>query len=233
MKKNNVLVLVKLMESDINDYDIAYADETTLQVLNEKDRAPTQKSFMWLFLGGPPDKRAVVYQYHPTRAHHIPHEFFAEFKGYVHADCYNAYVILGQQDLIHYAACWAHARRYFVDVAKSHKKQGLAHQVVTLIGKLYHIERELKDENAPPSRVFMRCVTQSRPILMQIKALLDDTQLKVSPKSPLGIALFYSLNHWEALNVFLFDGRLEIDNNLSERTIKPFVIGQKLALPWQ
>ena len=219
--------LVKLMEADINDYDIAYADETTLQVLKEKNRAPTQKSFMWLFLGGPPHKRAVVYQYHPTRGHHIPSDFFADFKGYLHADCYQAYVNLGQQEHIHHVACWAHARRYFVDVAKSHKKQGLAHQVVTLIGKLYHIERELKDKNATPSLVFMTRVQKSRPIILQIKTLLDDAQLKVPPKSPLGTALFYSLTHWEALNHFLLDGRLEIDNNLSERTIKPFVIGRK------
>lgn len=219
--------LVKLLEADINDYDIAYADETSLQVLKEKDRAPTQKSFMWLFLGGPPDKRAVVYQYHPTRGHQIPYDFFADFKGYVHADCYQAYVTLGQQEHIHHVACWAHARRYFVDVAKAHKKQGLAHQVVALIGKLYQIERELKDKDATPALVFMARVKKSRTILLQIKALLDDAQLKVPPKSPLGAALFYSLTHWESLNIFLFDGRLELDNNLGERTIKPFVIGRK------
>ncbi len=88
--------LVKLMEADINDYDIAYADETSLQVLKEKDRLPTQKSFMWLFIGGPPDKRAFVYQYHPTRTHKIPFDFFTDFKGYLHADCYKAYVELGK-----------------------------------------------------------------------------------------------------------------------------------------
>ncbi len=226
--------LVKLMEADINDYDIAYADETTVQVLSEKGRAPTQKSFMWLFLGGPPDKRAVVYQYHPTRGHSIPQDFFTDFKGYIHADCYQAYVTLGQQEHIHHVACWAHARRYFVDVAKAHKKQGLAHQVVALIGKLYQIERELKNKSAAPVLIFMTRLQQSRPILIQIKALLDDAQLKVPPKSPLGTALFYSLTHWQALNLFLYDGRLELDNNLSERVIKPFVIGRKkLALSWQ
>lgn len=228
IKSADLLVpLIKLMEADINDYDIAYADETSLQVLKEKDRAPTQKSFMWLFLGGPPDKRAVVYQYHPTRGHQIPHGFFDSFKGHLHADCYQAYVSLGKQEHIHHVACWAHARRYFVDVAKSHKKQGLSHQIVALIGKLYHIERGLKDKQATPTLIFMTRVQQSRPILLQIKAALDDAQLKVPLKSPIGTALFYALSHWDALNVFLFDGRLEIDNNLSERTIKPFVIGRK------
>jgi transposase len=114
-----------------------------------------------------------------------------------------------------------------VDVAKAHKKQGLAHQVVALIAKLYHIERELKDKHATPALIFMTRVQKSKSIVLQIKALLDEAQLKVPPKSPLGTALFYSLTHWESLNIFLFDGRLELDNNLSERTIKPFVIGRK------
>ena len=219
--------LVKLMESDIHDYDIAYADETPVQVLKEKDRLPTQKSTMWLFMGGPPDKRAVVYQYHTTRAHQVPLDFFADFKGYLHADCYKAYVALGQQNHIHHVACWAHARRYFTDVVKSTKKEGLAHKVVGLIGKLYLLERELKDKNASPALVFMRRVNEARPILAQIKTTLDEAQLKVPPKSPLGAALFYTLTHWQSLTSYLYDGRLEIDNNRSERAIKPFVIGRK------
>lgn len=228
IKSANLLTpLVKLMEADIHNYDIAYADETPLQVLKEKDRLPTQKSYMWLFIGGPPDKRAFVYQYHATRSHHIPFDFFADFKGWLHADCYKAYVALGQLEHIKHVACWAHARRYFVDVAKACKKEGLAHQVVKLVGKLYQLERELKDKQATPEMILMRREQEAMPVLAQIKELLDDAQLKVPPKSPLGTAVFYSLNHWDALNIYLQDGRLEIDNNKSERSIKPFVIGRK------
>ena len=219
--------LVKLMIDDIHNHDIAFADETPLQVLKEKGRAPTQKSYMWLFIGGSQDKRAFVYQYHPTRSHQIAFDFFADFKGWLHADCYKAYVALGQLEHIKHVACWAHARRYFVDVAKASKKEGLAHQVVKSIGKLYHLERELKDKKAIPEDIFMRREQDAKPVLAQIRALLDDAQFKVPPKSPLGTAVFYSLNHWDALNAYLQDGRLEIDNNTSERSIKPFVIGRK------
>lgn len=228
IKSANLLTpLVKLMIADIHDYDVAFADETPLQVLKEKDRLATQKSYMWLFIGGPPDKQAFVYQYHPTRSHQIPLNFFADFKGYLHADCYKAYVTLGQMSHIDHVACWAHARRYFVDVAKISKKEGLAHQLVKLIGKLYQLERDLKENNTKPDLIFTCREKEAKPILAQIKALLDDAQLKVPPKSPLGTAIFYSLTHWEALNVYLKDGRLEIDNNRSERSIKPFVIGRK------
>ena len=96
-----------------------------------------------------------------------------------------------------------------------------------LIGKLYLLERELKDKEGRPEVILMRREQESKPVLAQIKALLDDAQIKVPPKSPLGTAVFYSLNHWDALNIYLQDGRLEIDNNKSERSIKPFVIGRK------
>ncbi len=98
---------------------------------------------MWLFLGGPPDKRAVVYQYHPTRGHSIPQDFFTDFKGYIHADCYQAYVTLGQQEHIFMSPAGLMHDAILSMWLKPTKKQGLAHQVVALIGKLYQIEREL------------------------------------------------------------------------------------------
>ena len=101
--------IVKLMEARIQGYDIAFADETTLQVLNEKDRLPTQKFYMWLFIGGPAKQHAFVYQYHPTCSHQIFIEFFADFNGYLHADYYKAYVTLGQRDSIVHVAFFAHA----------------------------------------------------------------------------------------------------------------------------
>lgn len=219
--------LTKLMEAIIQEYDVAYADETTLQVLKEKGRIAAQFSYMWLFGGGPPDKRVFVYQYHPTRSHQIPLDFFADFKGYIHADCYKAYVTLGSLPSIKHVACMAHARRYFVDVVKSTKKEGLAHQVVKLIAKLYELEKKFKEQEASVETIFKERGQFARPILNELKTLLDESQLKVLPKSPLGTAVFYALTHWDSLCRYLEDGRLEIDNNRSERAIKPFVIGRK------
>jgi transposase len=228
VKSANLLEpLVKLMTADIQDYDIAFADETPLQVLKEKDRLPTQKSTMWLFGGGPPEKRAFVYQYHTSRSQQVAMDFFADFKGWLHADCYKAYVTIGALPHIQHVACWAHARRYFTDVIKSVKKEGLAHKVLGLIGKLYTLERTLKDNQATPVQVFMQRAQSARPILMQLFQLLADAQTKIPPKSPLAKAVFYTLGHWDSLNNYLCDGRLEIDNNRSERAIKPFVIGRK------
>ena len=96
-----------------------------------------------------------------------------------------------------------------------------------LIGKLYHLESELKDSQAKPDAILTRREQDAKPVLLQIKAILDEAQIKVAPQSPLGKAIFYALGHWDALLIYLQDGRLEIDNNKSERSIKPFVIGRK------
>ena len=220
--------LLKVMQDIIQTYDIAYADETTLQVLKEKGRKATSKSYMWLFIGGPPDKRSFVYEYHPTRSHRIVTEFFEDYQGYLHADCYRAYVEIGNKEGITHVACMAHARRYFVDVTRlTKKKKGLAFKVVEQLAKLYHIEKLLKEEQASPERIKQVRQGKSAPILLGIKKLIDDNITKVAPQGPLGKAVNYMLNHWDALNHYLKDGRLEIDNNRAERSIKPFVIGRK------
>jgi hypothetical protein len=216
------------MADIIQNHDIAWADETPLQVLKDKDKKGPSKSYMWLFIGGPPEQRSFIYHYHATRATQVAADFFEDFKGYLHADCYNAYTTLGKQDHITHVACMAHARRYFMDIVRQTKKQkGLAYQVVELIGKLYHLEKLLKEANANPDEIKLKREERARPILLQIKKLLDDNISKVLPQSPLGIAIAYMLTHWQALNHYLLDGRLEIDNNRSERSIKPFVIGRK------
>lgn len=229
LSKSSDLVapLVKLMTADIVEYDIAYADETSLQVLKEKDRLPTQKSYMWLFSGGPPERRAFVYQYHPTRSQDIPFRFFEDFKGYVHADCYQAYVNLGKTKDIQHVACWAHARRYFADILKINKKPGVAHAVVKRMALLYELEKKLKEQKATPAQVFIARLRKAIPVLKALHAFLLESSHKTLPKSPLGQAIFYTLTHWNSLMAYCYDGRLEIDNNRSERAIKPFVIGRK------
>ena len=81
----------------------------------------------------------------------------------------------------------AHARRYFMDIVRQTKKQkGLAFQIVELIGKLYHLEKILKESNAHPEEIKLKREAQAKPILLLIKKLLDDNLTKVPPQSPLG-----------------------------------------------
>ncbi|PHE81854.1 transposase, partial [Bacillus pseudomycoides] len=91
--------------------------------------------------------------------------------------------------------------------------------------QLYSIERKLKHVN--PTERYEQRLKQSRPILDLFSVWLHEQKDRVLPKSALGKAITYCLNQWNHLEAFLLDGRLEIDNNKSERSIKPFVIGRK------
>jgi transposase len=219
--------IVDTMVTQIQSYDVAYADETVLQVLNEHGKLATSTSYMWLFGGGPPEKRCFVYQYHSSRQESIAKDFFNSFEGYIHADCYGAYVNLDKSRIKH-VACMAHARRYFIDVVKATKnKPGIAKSAVEWFAKLYAIEQQLKEDHAPIEQIKQTRMTEAQPILVQFKQWLLQQQKTALPKSPLGKALFYSIKHWDSLTQYINDGRLEIDNNRSERAIKPFVIGRK------
>lgn len=219
--------IVDLMVMQIQTYDVAYADETVLQVINEKGKLSTSQSYMWLFGGGPPEKRCFVYQYHASRKDEIAKQFFESFEGYVHADCYSAYINLNKVRIKH-VACMAHARRYFADVVKATKdKPGIAKTAISWFAKLYAIEKQLKEDKATPETVNQARQADAKPILIAFKQWLLAQQKSTLPKSPLGKAIFYSIKHWDSLTQYINDGRLEIDNNRAERAIKPFVIGRK------
>jgi len=220
--------IVKLLHDNILNYDISYADETKLRVLNQNKQKTEKLAYMWLFGGGKPGEECFVYQYHSGRSHQIAYDFFEDYKGYIHADCYAAYINLGLLPLIIHIACMAHARRYFMDVVKSTKNgNGLAKQAIKWFRKLYDIEKKLKEDEASTNQIYKKRQSESAKILAEFKVWLDDNQEKVPPKSAIGKAFAYSIKHWDSLIKYIDDGRLEIDNNRSERAIKPFVIGRK------
>ncbi len=126
--------------------------------------------------------------------------------------------------------CWAHARRKFDEALKAlpkeeQSKDVLAKEGLKFCNQLFAIEREMKDLSFPERHQIR--LEKSRPLLDAFSAWLRMQTPKVLPKSALGQAIKYCRNQWDKLEVFLEDGRLEIDNNRSERSIKPFVIGRK------
>jgi len=124
----------------------------------------------------------------------------------------------------------AHTQRKFVDTQKVQPKgkTGRADIALTMINKLYGIERELKDVS--DEQRFMDRQEKSLPILAQLKSWLDKTQSQVTPQSVLGKAVNYLASNWSRLERYEEAGFLPIDNNPAERAIKPFVIGRKAWL---
>lgn len=204
-----------------------HADETTLQVLHESGRAAETKSYMWLYRSGRSGPPIVLFDYQPTRAKEHPKKFLTGFKGYLHVDGYPGYHELEDVILV---GCWAHARRKFDEALKAlpatkRSAPVAAKQGLEYCNKLFAIERKFKD--ASPDERHAGRLAQSKPVLDAFLAWLEEQKASVLPKSTFGEAVTYCLNQWTKLQAFLLDGNLEIDNNRSERSIKPFVIGRK------
>jgi transposase/uncharacterized coiled-coil protein SlyX len=207
--------------------DVLHADETTLQVLHEAGRSAGQTSYMWMYRTGAEGQPMILYDYQTTRASKHPSRFLSGFKGYLHVDGYAGYHGLPHVQLV---GCWAHARRKFDEALKALPATNphapvVARDGLNFCNQLFAIEREIKDLSYE-ERYNIR-LERSQPILDAFSAWLSMQQKRVLPKSAFGQAIAYCRNQWEKLEAFMLDGRLEIDNNRSERSIKPFVIGRK------
>lgn len=230
--------LMAAMKAVLYQGRVIHIDETRLQVLNEPGREATQQSYMWVYCAGPPGHPVIWFQYAATRSAEVPKQFLfpdppeagdtapTRDALYLLSDGYCAYSVLAlQAAIIGHAACWAHVRRKFVEAAEGRKQTAAAHQMVALIAKLYAVERECRSL-MPQERKAVR-ERRSKPILDTIKTWLDEMAPKVMPKGLLGTAINYTLGLWSQLTTFLDDGHIEIDNNIAENAIRPFVIGRK------
>lgn len=219
--------LYERMREHLLAKDILHADETTLQVLHEPDRKAESTSYMWLYRTGRDGPPIILYDYQTSRSGKHPARFLKEFKGYLHTDGYGGYNDL--PNIIH-VGCWAHARRKFDEALKALPESQkstttVAQEGLDFCNKLFAIERDLTGVTSDER--YQKRLELSRPVLDTFKEWLKYQTPRVLPKSVLGQAIQYCRNQWDKLEGFMKDGRLEIDNNRSERSIKPFVIGRK------
>lgn len=220
--------LINLLRDQLLSYDIVQMDETTVQVLKEPGKSPQSKSYLWLQRGGPPRHPIILFDYHPSRSKVVPHRLLEGYSGYLQTDGYASYNAVVSANGLTQLGCMAHARRGFSDAVKAQGKSkgtGKAHQGLAYMQKLYRVERHAR-AFSPEERYAYR-QQYARPILDGLRSWLDKSLLQVLPSSATGKALTYLDNEWNKLIRYLDDGRLEIDNNLAENAIRPFVIGRK------
>ena len=220
--------LINLMQDRLLSHDIMQMDETTVQVLKESGRKAQSKSYLWLQRGGPPQQPVVLYHYDPGRGAGVAKRLLAGFKGYLQTDGYDGYNAAVASHRLTHVGCMAHARRKFSEAVKAQgktKQRGKAHRGLTLIQKLYRVEKQTR-KLSPEIRHAHR-QRQAKPVLDEMRAWLDQVLPQVPPTSATGKALHYLHNEWPKLVRYLDDGRLEIDNNLAENAIRPFVVGRK------
>ena len=124
-------------------------------------------------------------------------------------------------------ACWAHARRYFMDAVKVQPKgkRGRADEAIAMIAQLYKVEKEYKDAT-DEARLLAR-QELSVPALESLKTWMNKMLPIVAPKSTLGKALAYMAKHWSMLTIYTQRGDLPVDNNKVENCIRPFVVGRR------
>jgi transposase len=166
-----------------------------------------------------------VYDFTKNRKRDGPAQFLAGYAGYLQADAFSGYdgIYTGSAGLILEVACWSHARRKFFEARSSAPAE--ASLILEIIRRLYEIE----DRARPLDDAARRALRQAEavPILERLRAELDRLASKLLPKSALAQAVGYALNQWQALCRYTEDGRLTIDNNVSERRLRDQAIGRK------
>jgi transposase len=224
---------IELLKAELLSAPALHCDETYFQVMDEDNRDNTTKSYMWVMTGGSPGRRVVLYRYHATREADFISKFLASYTGFLQTDGYAGYNAIGEKEGILHVACWAHARRRFVEAFEAAKIKGSSGDAIKKIGMLYHHEKELRqkyfgDGGSGDAEAF---VSERRtlvvPVLDDIKTYLDTKVQEVLPTSALGHAVSYALNLWPRLVRYLDSPDLTPDNNEAERAIRPFTVGRK------
>jgi len=218
---------------DVIGQGVVHTDDTPVTVAQDA-AGRTVAGRVWVYAD---HEDRIWYDFTPSRSRDGPQRVLGGFAGYLQADAYGGYDRLYAPDGAIEVACWAHARRKFVDAESSDPK--LAKEALDRIGALYAVERQVKNraeaESRLPTAVETLAARQQHSVsqLASIRAWLELTETKVLPKSPMGEAIRYSLNQWQALTRFVEDGRLHIDNNLAERALRHFAVGRKNWLFFQ
>lgn len=228
-----IVPLMNLMDEIQCAYDVLQMDETTVQVLKEDGRAAQSKSRMWVRRGGPPGQPIILFNYETTRSGAVAWRLLEYFRGYLQSDGYSGYIAVGQRDGMVHLGCLAHARRKFDEALKARKatgKGGLAAEGLALIQKIYRIEKVAREAKLTPDQRQQLREEKARPVWNELRKWLDAKRGQAPPQSLIGKALGYLDNQWAGLIRVLDDGRLEVDNNLCENAIRPFVMGRKAWL---
>jgi hypothetical protein len=146
------------------------------------------------------------------------------FCGTLQADGYAGFNRLYEQGRIREAGCWAHVRRKFYDLEQAHASP-VAAEVLSRIGQLYSIEREIRGRSPDERRQIRQA--RARPALDSLHDWFEQTRAKLSRKSEVTTAINYALGRWSALLRYCDDGWLEIDNNAAERALRAVALGRK------
>ena len=207
-----------------------HADETTLKVVNNRKLGRTH-SYIYCYLSSFYDHPIYVYDFSVSRS---PLErainTLGDYKGYLTVDGYQGYNIFKERG-VKIQRCWVHARRMFAKIVQNTKKENLKYSKALLMrdamDKVFHEEAKIHDYE-PDMKKKTRNEENYLDLIKNVKTIADS----INPEegTPLDKAMKYFYDMWPEMTTYLEDGHIDIDNNVAERAIKPFVIDRKAFL---
>ncbi|WP_158964099.1 IS66 family transposase [Myroides fluvii] len=215
--------LYQKLVMDIKNEGYLQVDETTIKVLDEKKKDKSHLGYYWVYHA--PISKLVMFNYSPTRASSAALPILENFKGYLQTDGYSGYKAYGNKSDVTHLGCWAHARREFERALDNDKIR--AQHVLVEIQKLYAVEKKAKEQNLAPDQIKELRLKESLPIINELGKYMFAQMKLTLPKSQIGKAFAYSQTRWDNLSAYLYNGNLQIDNNLVENVIRPVALGRK------
>jgi transposase len=199
------------------------ADETTVGVQMHDGRGKNHQAYLWQY--SRPGAN-VVFDFRLGREREGPRQFLGNFEGLLQSDGYAAYNQVGGEKIVH-AACWAHARRKFIDAVKLNPKDQTSIRIVAQMDELFAIDAQGRQEALSPTDRQVLRLEKAKPLLEQIKEAMQGARAGALPKSALAKACDYTLTLWTRLSRFLEYPELELSNNLAENAMRPIALGRK------
>ena len=209
------------MKNEIKSSRWIHTDDTSVPVQIKRKKGKAHKGYFWVYIG---EDTNVIFDYTHSRSGKGPKDFLEGYSGYLHADAFPGYDKLFEKGTIKECACWSHGRRKFFDAYEAGDKR--AKRVLELCGRLFFIERHMKEKKFSLNKIKSVRNRVGRLITAQIKKWMDENDMDILPKSDLGGAISYMRKNWDAFHTYMEEGFLSMHNNLSERQIRKVVLGR-------
>lgn len=220
-----LLPVYHLLKAELLAQPYLQADESPFNVLSSNKPGASHKGYMWVL--NSPALKAVCFQYDKSRSNESGRALLEQYGGILQTDGYAVYESMQKQLTYRLVHCMAHARREFIKARDADPER--AGFFLSNVRILYDIEQIARTENMTHDQRLALRQEKAVPILSQIGHWLREQvdAGKLLPKGLITQAIAYALNRWEGLCAYAHDGRLEIDNNLIENTIRPLALGRK------
>lgn len=217
--------IVRVLKEQLLAGNYLQVDETPVKLMDPEVQGKCATGFLWV--AGQPGGD-VIFEFKTRRNKECALELLGNFSGYLQRDGYGVYSSIAQdRPDITPLGCLAHGRRKFVEALADEPKH--AAWFVGEFRKLYLIERHARDQQMNPAQRHELRQKLAVPIWAEMTPRVQQLHLQQTflPKSPMGKAVNYAHAEWQAWQVYLNDGHLEIDNNLTENAIRPSAVGKK------